>query len=173
MTYVWIGFFVLVAALLALDLGVLNREHHVIGFKEASRWTAFWITLGVSFGGLVYLIYENHWFGVSLAHQSPLVSDGVEALTGFDPGLILTGSAFAIVLAYGVRFFAIAQGAADFAAQADPDADTDGLLERYPGAVVSNFDGQPGITEMDALIAYLQVLGTLVDFSTFQPDASR
>ncbi|MCB2094050.1 MAG: cytochrome-c oxidase, cbb3-type subunit II [Rhodobacteraceae bacterium] len=67
----------------------------------------------------------------------------------------------------------IAQGAADFAAQADPDADTDGLLERYPGAVVSNFDGQPGITEMDALIAYLQVLGTLVDFSTFQPDASR
>ena len=67
----------------------------------------------------------------------------------------------------------IEQGAADFAAQADPDADTDGLLERYPGAVVSNFDGQPGITEMDALVAYLQVLGTMVDFSTFQADASR
>ncbi len=32
---------------------------------------------------------------------------------------------------------------------------------------------QPGITEMDALIAYLQMLGTLVDFSTFEPDASR
>ncbi|MDZ4362478.1 cytochrome-c oxidase, cbb3-type subunit II [Brevundimonas sp.] len=62
---------------------------------------------------------------------------------------------------------------ADFAAQADPEADTDGLLERYPGAVVSNFDRQKGITEMDALIAYLQVLGTMVDFSTFQPDASR
>ncbi|MEZ5732609.1 MAG: cytochrome-c oxidase, cbb3-type subunit II [Paracoccaceae bacterium] len=62
---------------------------------------------------------------------------------------------------------------ADFAAQADPDADTDGLMERYPGASVSNFDGQPGITEMDALVAYLQVLGTMVDFSTFQPDASR
>ncbi|MDH5530259.1 MAG: cytochrome-c oxidase, cbb3-type subunit II [Paracoccaceae bacterium] len=62
---------------------------------------------------------------------------------------------------------------ADFAAQADPDADTDGLLERYPGANVSNFDGQPGVTEMDALVAYLQVLGTMVDFSTFQPDASR
>ncbi|MEZ5778742.1 MAG: cytochrome-c oxidase, cbb3-type subunit II [Paracoccaceae bacterium] len=62
---------------------------------------------------------------------------------------------------------------ADFAAQADPDADTEGLVERYPGAIVANFDGQPGVTEMDALIAYLQVLGTMVDFSTFQPDPDR
>ena len=62
---------------------------------------------------------------------------------------------------------------ADFRAQADPDSDYDALLERYPGAVVSNFDGQPQLTEMDALIAYLQMLGTLVDFSTFTPDASR
>jgi cytochrome c oxidase cbb3-type subunit II len=29
------------------------------------------------------------------------------------------------------------------------------------------------VTEMDALIAYMQMLGTLVDFSTFTPDASR
>ena len=36
-----------------------------------------------------------------------------------------------------------------------------------------NFDNQPGISELDAVIAYLQMLGTLVDFSTFQPDASR
>jgi cytochrome c oxidase cbb3-type subunit 2 len=64
-------------------------------------------------------------------------------------------------------------GQADFAAQADPDADTDALLVRYPGAVISNFDGQPQLTEMDALIAYLQILGTMVDFSTFTPDASR
>ncbi len=67
----------------------------------------------------------------------------------------------------------IASAAADFNNQADPDGDHDGLLERYPGAVVSNFDGAQGITEMDALIAYLQMLGTLVDFSTFVPDASR
>jgi len=38
---------------------------------------------------------------------------------------------------------------------------------------VRNFDGNPGISEADALIAYLQVLGTMVDFSTFTPDASR
>lgn len=62
---------------------------------------------------------------------------------------------------------------ADFAAQADPDADSSGLEERYAKANVRNFDGQPGISEMDALVAYLQVLGTMVDFSTFQPDASR
>jgi len=47
------------------------------------------------------------------------------------------------------------------------------LLERYPGAQVRNFDGQPQLTEMDALIAYMQMLGTLVDFSTFQPDPAR
>lgn len=61
---------------------------------------------------------------------------------------------------------------ADLIAQADPNADTDGLSERY-GAKVNarDFDGQPGkVTEMDALIAYLQVLGTMVDFSTFQAD---
>ncbi len=62
---------------------------------------------------------------------------------------------------------------ADFRAQADPDSDYDAMLERYPGAQVRNFDGQPGISEADALIAYLQMLGTLVDFSTFTPDPSR
>jgi cytochrome c oxidase cbb3-type subunit II len=67
----------------------------------------------------------------------------------------------------------------DFVSQVDPfadifdDADGDALLERYPGAQTRNFDGQPEVTEMDALIAYLQVLGTMVDFSTFEPVASR
>ncbi len=67
----------------------------------------------------------------------------------------------------------MANAAADFRAQSDPDADTSGLLARYPNANVSNFDDQAGITEMDALVAYLQMLGTLVDFSTFTPDVSR
>ena len=61
----------------------------------------------------------------------------------------------------------------DFFDQADPDADWDALLERYPGAPVGNFDGEPGVSEMDAIIAYLQVLGTMVDFSTFTPAPSR
>ncbi len=43
------------------------------------------------------------------------LADAVLALTGTDPGLILTGTAAALILAYCVRFFAIAQGAADSA----------------------------------------------------------
>lgn len=68
----------------------------------------------------------------------------------------------------------IANAKADFAAQANPDGDSSGLISRYGNKVtVANFDGQADLTEMDALVAYLQVLGTLVDFSTFTPDASR
>ena len=67
----------------------------------------------------------------------------------------------------------VTQARADFLAQADPDADASGLQERYPGAQARNFDRQAGVTEMDALIAYLQVLGTMVDFSTFQPEEHR
>ncbi len=68
----------------------------------------------------------------------------------------------------------IENAAADFVVQADPFGDASGLIERYGDKVnVRNFDGQPELTEMDALVAYLQMLGTLVDFSTFTPDASR
>lgn len=63
---------------------------------------------------------------------------------------------------------------ADFLAQSDPDSDYSGLRERYgENVLVRNFDGRPGISETDALIAYMQMLGTLVDFSTFVPDPSR
>jgi len=67
----------------------------------------------------------------------------------------------------------IANARADFLVQADAEGDWDDLVARYPKAQTRNFDGQPQLTEMDALIAYLQMLGTLVDFSTFQADASR
>jgi cytochrome c oxidase cbb3-type subunit 2 len=63
---------------------------------------------------------------------------------------------------------------ADFRLQTDPWGDIDGLYERYGETVnIRNFDGRPGVSEADALIAYMQMLGTLVDFSTFTPDASR
>ena len=61
---------------------------------------------------------------------------------------------------------------ADLKAQADPNADTSGVEARYPKAKIGDFDGDPArLTEMDALVAYLQILGTLVDFSTYD-DAS-
>jgi cytochrome c oxidase cbb3-type subunit 2 len=53
---------------------------------------------------------------------------------------------------------------ADLNAQADPEADAGDLAKRYPKAQIRDFDGDPSrLTEMDALVAYLQMLGTLVD----------
>jgi cytochrome c oxidase cbb3-type subunit 2 len=67
----------------------------------------------------------------------------------------------------------IEKAAQDVAAQINPDSrQARELLRRYPKAKVAKFDGKPGAepSELDALVAYLQVLGTLVDFATF--DAS-
>ncbi len=52
---------------------------------------------------------------IPLARFDHFLADSIEYMTGYDPGLMLTGTAFAVVLAYCVRFFAIAQGAADAA----------------------------------------------------------
>ncbi|HET6537852.1 MAG TPA: cytochrome-c oxidase, cbb3-type subunit II [Sphingopyxis sp.] len=60
---------------------------------------------------------------------------------------------------------AIDNAEADMRAQANPDADHDGLKQRYAKVQARDFDGDPHqLTEMDALVAYLQMLGTLVDF---------
>ena len=68
----------------------------------------------------------------------------------------------------------IEKAATDLFAQAnvdDPGA-TD-LAKRYPKALARDFDDNPGaITEADALIAYLQMLGTLVDFKTYDKKAN-
>lgn len=64
----------------------------------------------------------------------------------------------------------IADARADLEAQANPQADSEALMKRYPKAVVADFDGNPAkLTEMDALIAYLQVLGTMVGFTEVKP----
>ncbi|MEM7569652.1 MAG: cytochrome-c oxidase, cbb3-type subunit II [Pseudomonadota bacterium] len=67
----------------------------------------------------------------------------------------------------------VEQAVADLRAQADPDSDYDGLLERYGEQVtVRDFDGNPKrVSELDALIAYLQMLGTLVDTDVYGLDA--
>lgn len=66
----------------------------------------------------------------------------------------------------------IANAEADLNAQADPESEGAGAVaDRYKKAVVRNFDGAPGVTEMDALVAYLQMLGTLVDFKAYEPKA--
>ena len=59
----------------------------------------------------------------------------------------------------------------DLFAQASVDGDHDAVLTRYPKAAVGDFDGQPGrLTEMDALVAYLQILGRMVDFTAIRTE---
>jgi cytochrome c oxidase cbb3-type subunit 2 len=58
----------------------------------------------------------------------------------------------------------IANAAVDLQTQGNPLADNGELLKRYPKAVTVPGSGRQ-VTEMDALVAYLQVLGTMVDFA--------
>ncbi len=66
----------------------------------------------------------------------------------------------------------IKNAAQDALAQANPDDDNAEAVEsRYPNIQVRDFDGNPDVvTEMDAMIAYLQMLGTLVDFKSFNAE---
>ncbi len=63
----------------------------------------------------------------------------------------------------------IASAEADLEIQVNPDADgLEAFAKRYPKAQVRKFDqSSSDITELDALVAYLQMLGTLVDFTKF------
>ena len=66
----------------------------------------------------------------------------------------------------------IENAARDARAQVDPDGElAEGLIERYGEATtIRNFDDLPGVpTEMDAMVAYLQVLGQLVDITATEP----
>ena len=68
----------------------------------------------------------------------------------------------------------IANARADLEAQARPDQDGTAFNNRYARARQGAFDGDAGtVTEMDALVAYLQMLGTLVRFSDVTPDQLR
>ena len=68
----------------------------------------------------------------------------------------------------------IAKAEDDIRIQAEKDSvDMDELRKRYPNAIAREFDGNPSVvTEADALIAYLQMLGTLVDFKAYQNKAN-
>ena len=123
--------------------------------------------------------YSDEWHVDHMTDPQAVVPESVMPKYGYLSDRKLDGQYIGELMAthkmVGVPYTEdmIAEAKADFANQADPDSDWDALVERYPGAQVRNFDGQDGISEMDALIAYLQMLGTLVDFSTFTPDASR
>ncbi|MFP4274244.1 MAG: cytochrome-c oxidase, cbb3-type subunit II [Paracoccaceae bacterium] len=123
--------------------------------------------------------YSDEWHVDHLRDPQSVVPESVMPKYGYLERTMIDGQYVADLMEthrmIGVPYTdeMIENARADFDAQVDPMGDTDDLLERYPGAQVRNFDGQPGISEADALIAYMQMLGTLVDFSTFTPDPSR
>lgn len=58
---VWIIFIAVILVFLALDLGVFNKEPHIIRTKEASIWTLIWVSIGLSFSLLIHLFFKNGW----------------------------------------------------------------------------------------------------------------
>jgi tellurite resistance protein TerC len=65
----WVGFNVVVLAILALDLGVLHRKSEKVSLKEAAIWSGVWVALSLSFAFAVYR---------TMGKQS-----GLEFLTGY------------------------------------------------------------------------------------------
>jgi cytochrome c oxidase cbb3-type subunit 2 len=122
--------------------------------------------------------YSNEWHVQHLIEPRSMVPESVMPSYAFLKETKLEATNIAMHLTanrgVGVPYTdeMIANAEADLRAQADPNADTAGVLARYPKAKLGDFDGDPAkLTEMDALVAYLQMLGTLVDFSTYDDAA--
>ena len=122
--------------------------------------------------------YSNEWHVQHLIEPRSMVPESVMPSYAFlkETKLEVTNIAMHLTANRGVGVpytdEMIANAEADLRAQADPNADTAGVLARYPKAKLGDFDGDPTkLTEMDALVAYLQMLGTLVDFSTYDDAA--
>ncbi|MBI5185325.1 MAG: TerC/Alx family metal homeostasis membrane protein [Nitrospinae bacterium] len=89
--WLWIGFFCIVLALLALDLGVLNRKAHVVTMGEALAWTAFWVTLALSFNAGVYFLYEHNVLGIG-GQGAGSATQGKQAALDFFTGYLVEKS---------------------------------------------------------------------------------
>ncbi|MDP9570756.1 UNVERIFIED_ORG: cytochrome c oxidase cbb3-type subunit 2 [Agrobacterium larrymoorei] len=122
--------------------------------------------------------YSNEWHVQHLSAPRSVVPESVMPSYAFLKTTPLQVSNVAMELkanrAVGVPYSddMLQNAEVDMKAQADPNADTTALETRYPKAKIGDFDGDPTkLTEMDALVAYLQMLGTLVDFSTYDDAA--
>jgi cytochrome c oxidase cbb3-type subunit 2 len=124
--------------------------------------------------------YSDTWHVEHLTDPRALVPESVMPSYGFLARTELEADNIAAHLqanrAVGVPYTdeMIENAAADLKAQTNEEDDgVDALWERYGGQIaVRDFDGEPArITEMDAMVAYLQMLGTLVDFTVYKADA--
>jgi tellurite resistance protein TerC len=89
MTWFWLAFFALVALLLFIDLGVLHRKNEEQSLRTAALWTVGWMILGLSFSGVVFLMFENHWLGAALAHGDVKAGQGSEAAVTYVSAYLL------------------------------------------------------------------------------------
>ncbi|KFE34110.1 ABC transporter permease [Thioclava atlantica] len=99
------------AALITVSLALFMVYGVRLSGRRLPRLVLPLTTLGYAAPGAVLAV----GILIPLAGVDHALADTILALTGHDPGLLLTGSAAAIILAYVVRFFAIAQGASDAA----------------------------------------------------------
>ncbi len=122
--------------------------------------------------------YSDGWHYDHLVSPQAVVPESIMPSYAFLADVTLTGDRIGNLMAtnaaVGVPYTEemLENARLDFIEQATDFGDS-GVTDRYPGAQQRDFDGNPDVTEMDALISYLQVLGTMVDFSTFTPDESR
>jgi cytochrome c oxidase cbb3-type subunit 2 len=120
--------------------------------------------------------YSDDWHVAHLVDPRSLVPESVMPGYPFlaEKPLLFEGAADHLLAnrAVGVPYTdeMVQNAAADLRAQADPEADHEDLLARYPKAATGQLDGKAReLTEMDALVAYLQILGRMVDFTGVQP----
>lgn len=86
---VWFGFFAIFLSVLVLDLSVLHRESRVMSVRQALGWSLVWVCVAMSFGALIYGLYEYHWFDWRLAPDAPR---GREATLQYVTGYLLEWS---------------------------------------------------------------------------------
>ena len=124
--------------------------------------------------------YSNAWHVEHLINPRQVVPESIMpgyphlAHTVIDPSDIAEHLRTLRIVGVPYDDAMVENAAADMAAQATPDADLSGLDTRYPKAATGDLDGNPEeITEMDALVAYLQVMGRMVDFTTYRPEYTQ
>ena len=100
--WLWVGFNVFVLGMLALDLGVFHRKSHVVSVKEASVWTAVWVSLALLFNTGIYFYWNTLVPGSTYSNS--------EAALAFFTGYLIEKSlsvdnVFVIALIFG--YFAV------------------------------------------------------------------
>ena len=118
--------------------------------------------------------YSDVWHVEHLRHPQALVPESIMPRYGFlsqtelDTGTIEADLKANALVGVPYTQDEIDNAVADLFAQANPDGDGTGFTGRYTNARIADFDGNPAkVTEMDALVSYLQMLGTLVDFTQY------